>query len=47
MSEKFRDFLKDNVRKTIDFSMTDQSKGIKPPPAEKPCNPEGRRISLI
>ncbi len=47
MSEKFRDFLKDNIRKTIDFSTTDQSRGIKPPPAEKPCNPENRRISLI
>jgi SagB-type dehydrogenase family enzyme len=47
MSEKFRDFLKDNVRKTIDFSMTDQSRGIKPPPAEKPCNPEDRKINLV
>jgi len=47
MSEKFRDFLKNSIRKTIDFSMTDQSKGIKPPLAEKPCNPEDRRISLI
>ena len=47
MSEKFRDFLKDSIRKTIDFSTTDQSRGIKPPPAEKPCNPEDRRTSLI
>ncbi len=47
MSKKFRDFLKDSVRKTVDFSITDQSRGIKPPPAEKPCNPEDRRISLI
>ena len=47
MSEKFRDFLKDSIRKTIDFSTTDQNKGIKPPQAEKPCNPEDRRISLI
>jgi hypothetical protein len=47
MSEKFRDFLKDSVRKTIDFSTTDQSRGIRPPQAEKPCNPEDRRISLI
>jgi SagB-type dehydrogenase family enzyme len=29
------------------FSTIDQSRGIKPPPAEKPCNPEDRRISLI
>ncbi len=47
MSKKFRDFLKDSIRKTVDFSITDQSRGIKPPPAEKPCNPEDRRISLI
>ena len=47
MSGKFRDFLKENIRKTIDFSTTDQSKGIKPPPAEKPYNPEDRRIDLI
>jgi len=47
MSEKFRDFLKSSCWKTIDFSTTDQSRGIKPPPAEKPCNPEDRRIDLI
>ena len=47
MSEKFRDFLKDSIRKTIDFSITDQSRGIKPPPEEKPCNPEDKRTNLI
>ncbi|HER24089.1 MAG TPA: SagB/ThcOx family dehydrogenase [Candidatus Atribacteria bacterium] len=47
MSEKFRDFLKSNYWKTIDFSTTDQSKGIKPLPAEKPYNPEDRTIDLI
>jgi len=47
MSKKFKDFLKDNVRKTIDFSTTDQSRGIKPPPAEKPCNSEDRKINLV
>ena len=47
MSEDFRNFLKDSIRKTIDFSTTDQNRGIKPPPAEKPCNPEDRRIGLI
>lgn len=47
MSEKFRDFLKSSCWKTIDFSTTDQSRGIKPPPVEKPCNPEDRRIDLI
>jgi len=47
MSEKFRDFLKSSTWKTIDFSTTDQSRGIKPPPAEKPCNSEDRRIDLV
>lgn len=47
MSEKFRDFLKSSIWKTIDFSTTDQSRGIKPPPAEKPCNPEDKKINLI
>ena len=47
MSEKFRDFLKENIWKTIDFSTTDQSRDIKPPPAEKPYNQENRIISLI
>ena len=47
MIENYRNFLKDSIRKTIDFSTTDQSRGIKPPPAEKPCNPEDRRIDLV
>lgn len=47
MSEKFRNFLKSSIWKTIDFSTTDQSRGIKAPPVEKPYNPEDRRISLI
>jgi SagB-type dehydrogenase family enzyme len=47
MSEDFRYFLKDSIRKTIDFSTTDQSRGIKPPPAEKPCNLEDKRINLV
>ena len=47
MSEKFRDFLKDSIRKMIDSSTTDQSRGLKPPSAEKPCNPEDKRINLI
>ena len=34
--QQYRDFLKDSVRKTFDFSKTDQSQGIPPPPIEKP-----------
>ncbi|MGA1843850.1 MAG: SagB/ThcOx family dehydrogenase [bacterium] len=45
--KKYRYFLKDSVRKTIDFSQTDQSKGIPPPPVEKPCPPGAKRINLV
>ena len=31
-----RYFLKDSIRKTIDFSKTDQSRRLPPPPVEKP-----------
>jgi SagB-type dehydrogenase family enzyme len=34
--EQYRSFLKDTIRKRIDFSQTDQSRGIQPPPIEKP-----------
>jgi len=37
---KFRYFLKDSVRQTIDFYDTDQNRGVAPPPIEKPY-PEG------
>jgi SagB-type dehydrogenase family enzyme len=43
---QYRDFLKDQVRLTIDFSQTDQSKGLPPPPIEKPFPPDGMRIDL-
>ena len=33
--EQYRDFLKDNIRLTIDFSKTDQSKGYPLPSIEK------------
>ncbi len=47
MSKNFRSFLKDSIRKTIDFSTTDQGRGLKPPPVEKPYHPEDKRINLI
>jgi len=46
-SEKFRYFLKDSVRLTIDFSQTDQSKGVPPPPIEKPFESNRKRIDLV
>ena len=42
----FRGFLKDSVRKAVDFSTTDQSRGIEAPPIEKPYPPDARRVDL-
>lgn len=43
---RYRNFLKDSIRKTIDFSQTDQSRGVAPPPVEKPYSPNSKRIKL-
>jgi len=45
--ERNRHFLKDSVRRTIDFSRTDQSLGFAPPPIEKPYPANAERIDLI
>ncbi len=45
--ESCRYFLKDNIRQTIDFSLTDQSQGVYPPPIEKPYPMDSHRIGLI
>ena len=44
--EQSRSFLKDTIRKQIDFSRTDQSLGIDPPPVEKPCPEKARILDL-
>ncbi|MBN1903533.1 MAG: SagB/ThcOx family dehydrogenase [Deltaproteobacteria bacterium] len=44
---QYRTFLKDSIRKTIDFSQTDQNRGISPPPVEKPFSKEKKRVDLI
>ncbi|MBN2556420.1 MAG: SagB/ThcOx family dehydrogenase [Anaerolineales bacterium] len=41
-----RYFLKDLVRHDIDFSQTDQRKGLPAPPLQKPCPPELPRVDL-
>jgi SagB-type dehydrogenase family enzyme len=41
-----RYFLKDSIRKTIDFSKTDQSLGLPPPPIEKPYRSSQELIDL-
>lgn len=45
--DQYRYFLKDSVRKTIDFSGTDQNRGIAAPPLEKPFDDDAVRIDLI
>jgi SagB-type dehydrogenase family enzyme len=45
--EQNRCFLKDSLRKTFDFSTTDQSAGLPPPPIEKGCSADADRIDLI
>lgn len=45
--QQYRNFLKDTVRRTIDFSTTDQSAGIAPPPLEKTFPADARRIDLV
>ena len=47
LTEQYRYFLKDSIRKTIDFSGTDQSLGVPPPPIEKPYSTDAERIDLI
>ncbi len=44
--EKYRCFLKDTVRQTIDFSRTDQSRGVPAPPVEKPFATDAKRVDL-
>ena len=45
--EKYRYFLKDSIRKEIDFTKTDQSSGKKPPPVQKPYSTDMKTINLI
>jgi SagB-type dehydrogenase family enzyme len=41
-----REFLTDRLRLQIDFSQTDQSRGLSPPPVELPFDEEATRIPL-
>jgi len=45
--QQHRAFLKDTIRKHIDFSRTDQNRGIAPPPVEKPYSPQAVKIDLL
>ncbi len=42
----YRNFLKDAIRKELDFSGTEQNRGLPPPPVEKPFPAGGRVIAL-
>lgn len=43
---RYRYFLKDSIRKTIDFSQTDQSRGVTAPPIQKPYSLDAKRVDL-
>ena len=42
-----REFLKDGVRKNVDFSQTDQALGEPAPPLEKPFSQDAKRVPLV
>jgi SagB-type dehydrogenase family enzyme len=44
--EAYREFLKDDIRRAVDFSLTDQSLKIPPPPVEKPFAPDSKITQL-
>jgi len=46
MKDRGRYFLKDSVRKTVDFSRTDQYLGVEPPPIQKHL-PEGAVVTEL
>lgn len=45
--DRFRYFLKDSVRQTVDFRNTDQHRGIAPPPLEKSIPVGAHLINLV
>ena len=44
---KNRNFLKDSIRKTVDFSKTEQNRGINAPPIQKPYPKNADLIDLV
>ena len=45
--KQLRGFLKDSIRKQVDFAQTDQSRGVPPPALEKPCAGDQKIIDLV
>jgi SagB-type dehydrogenase family enzyme len=46
MPNQYREFLKDSIRKQIDFSQTAQSLGLAEPPRQKPCPAGAKKFAL-
>lgn len=44
--DQYREFLKDRIRKRINFSLTDQNQGVPVPPMEKPVSEDAVLIDL-
>lgn len=44
--KQMRWFLSDRVRKVVDWAHTDQHAGRKPPPVQKPADPESATVAL-
>ncbi len=47
LKKQYRFFLKDSIRKVIDFSATDQNKGVECPPVEKPHEAGAKIVGLV
>jgi len=45
--QRYRFFLKDTIRKQIDFHITDQSRGVDPPPLQKPYSSSQKTYDLV
>lgn len=43
----FHFFLKDSIRDLVDFRQSDQSRGVPPPPIQKPAREDARRVGLV
>ena len=44
--DDYRYFLKDSIRKKLNFKNTDQNKGVPVPPIEKPYKKDAKLIDL-
>ncbi|MHC4403210.1 MAG: SagB/ThcOx family dehydrogenase [Planctomycetota bacterium] len=45
--DQYRYFLKDTIRRSIDFSQTGQNRGVHPPPLEKTFAADAIRVDLV